>query len=78
MGFLQDAKGNDSSTRLLGAIIIIYALLLATAIIILGAVSGVSILLTATAAGTTFTTIAGPAMLFLFHNKKEELSKAPM
>ena len=78
MGFLQDAKGNDSSTRLLGTIVILYALVLSTGVIVIGATQAVSVLLTAVAAGTLFTTIAGPAMIFLFQNKKEELAKSAM
>jgi hypothetical protein len=78
MGFLQDAHGNDSSTRLLGSIVILYALVLSSTVIIIGAIQTTSILLTAISAGAIFTTIAGPAMIFMFQNKKEELLKPPI
>lgn len=64
--YFESSPGNRSSSRLLGFIVVTYALLLSTSIIILGHIEGASIITTAAAAGTTFTTIAGPAMAFMF------------
>lgn len=74
-GYFQDSKGNYSSTRLIGFIVIMYSLLMATAVLIFGHLDGSKVMISATAAGTIFTTIAGPVMFFMFHNKKEEIVK---
>lgn len=70
MGFLQDSNGDFSNSRLIADVVIVVALLLSEQIILLG--GDTSIVVTAAAAGTTFLTIAGPAMGFLFLQKKEE------
>lgn len=75
VGYFQDGDGNNSSSRLLGFIVTLYALGLATSVIALGHIEETGIMVTAAAAGTIFTTIAGPAMLFMFSNKKEEGKK---
>lgn len=76
-GFLQDHNGHNSSSRLLGFLVVIWALILTTAIITVGLMSPTSeLILIAASGGTLFTTIAGPAMFFMFTNKKEELSKS--
>ena len=72
-GFLQDSSGNNSSSRLLGFIVTMYALALCTAIIVIGCVQGQAIMLVAAAAGTTFASISGPALAFMFGNKKSEV-----
>lgn len=71
-GYFEDAKGNKSSGRVLGFLVTVYALALSTAIVVLGYIEGTKVLTTAAAAGTIFTTIAGPAMFFMFNNKKVE------
>lgn len=73
-GFFTDSQGNKSSTRLIGFIVILYSLVLVTSVLVMGFVEKSSVLLTAAAAGTLFTTTAGPCMFYLFQNKKEELS----
>lgn len=74
-GFFRDSVGNRSSSRLLGFIVSCYALVLATAILGIGYVNKDSAILLATSAGTIFTTIAGPAMFFMFNNKQKEITK---
>jgi hypothetical protein len=74
-GFLQDRHGHNSSSRLLGFSVVIYALVLSTTLLVAGIVTSTPLLLIASAAGTLFTTIAGPAMFFMFSNKKEEMAK---
>jgi hypothetical protein len=72
-GFFRDGKGNKSSSRLIGVISIGYALLQSTMIIVLGHFESASIIATSAAASANFIAIAGPAMLYLYNNKKEEL-----
>lgn len=74
-GFLQTWDGHNSSTRLLGFSVTMYALLMSTVLLIVGITSGVALMLIATSAGTIFTTVAGPAMVYLFTSKAQENSK---
>jgi hypothetical protein len=69
-GFLQGADGNQSNSRLIADIVIVAALAMSEQVILLR--GDTSIIVTAAAAGSTFLTIAGSAMLFLFVQKKEE------
>ena len=75
-GFFQDTNGNRSSSRLVGVVVIFYALLLSTGVLLFGYFEKSSVMVTATASGTIFTTIAGPAMYFLFSQRKNENSKS--
>ena len=68
-GYLQDGKGNKSSSRLIGMIVIISALVFAQEVIYFGRGD---IVQSAIAAGTIFITVAAPAMAFLFAQKKNE------
>ena len=68
-GYLRSIAGRKSSSRLIGFIIVISALVFVQEIlwferdnIIQAAISG----------GTLFLTLAGPAMYFLFEQKKNE------
>lgn len=61
--YFHSISGNKSSSRLIGFIIILVALLDINVILYLGRESIVN---AAVAAGTLFITIAGPAMGFLF------------
>jgi hypothetical protein len=70
IGFLQDANGNFSNSRLIADIVIIAALIFAEQVILLR--GDTAIIVAAAAAGSIFLTIAGSAMLFLFSQKKEE------
>jgi hypothetical protein len=69
-GFLQSTRGNNSSSRLIGLIVVVIALIFAQEVLIMGRND---IVQAAIAAGTLFITIAGPAMTFLFFQKKNEL-----
>ena len=74
-GFFQDSDGNNSSGRLLGFIVAMWALALCTTIIIMGYIQAQPIIMVAAAAGTLFTSVAGPALYFMFNNKKTEVYK---
>ena len=73
-GFFEDSQGNKSSTRLIGTVVIVYSLFLVTLILIFGIIEKSSVMLTAAAGGTLFTTTAGPAMWYMFNNKQAELT----
>ena len=74
--FFQDSQGNDSSSRLIAFVIIIWALLAGGVLIAIKFLQpGADILLMATASGLLFTTIAGPALAFLFLQKKTEVKQ---
>lgn len=70
--FFQSISGNQSSSRLIGFTVIIIALVFAQEVIYFGRND---IMMAATAAGTIFITIAGPAMAFLFAQKRNELKQ---
>ena len=72
--YFQDTSGNKSSSRLIAFIVIIVALIFAQEVVYFGKDN---IVQAAAAAGTIFLTIAGPAMIFLFQQKKTENSKPP-
>lgn len=69
-GFFDSISGNRSSTRLIGFIIIMVALVYAGLILFLGRNDIVN---ASVAAGTLFITIGGPAMTFIFWQKKNEV-----
>lgn len=69
MSYFKSISGNKSSSRLIAFIVIMVALLDIQAVVYLGKDN---IINTAIAAGTLFITIAGPAMAFLFVQKKTE------
>lgn len=70
--FLQAAPGNNSNSRLIVLIIIIFALIETLLVLWFGREDVVQ---AATAAGVLFITIAGPAMAFIFAQKKTETAK---
>ena len=71
-GFFQSISGNNSSSRLIGFIVVVVALIFAQEVIYFGKQSVIE---SAAAAGTIFLTIAGPAMAFLFAQKKNEIKQ---
>jgi len=71
--FFQDSDGNHSMSRLIAFIVVMVALLFAGSLIYIGYKTDQPIMLIATAAGTIFTTLAGPALFFLFGQKKSEI-----
>ncbi len=68
-GFFQDKHGDKSSSRLVGTVVVVCALIFAQQVLWFGKENVVT---AAAAAGTIFLTIAGPAMAFLFWQKKTE------
>lgn len=68
-GYFEASPGNKSSSRLIAFIVIVWALVLATAVVWFGRDN---IIVAAAAAGTIVTTIAGPAFIFLFNQKRFE------
>lgn len=72
-GFFEDGRGNKSSSRLIGFTTVLYALLQSTVIIVLGYLEGSSVIATAGASSANFAAIAGPAMVYLYSNKRREL-----
>jgi len=72
VGFFEDANGDKSNSRLMADIVIVAALVFSFILIYVGYKAAESTLLIATSSGLVFTTIAGPALLFLFLQKKEE------
>jgi len=71
-GFFQSISGNNSSSRLIGFIIILFALVENCVVLYLGKDD---IVQAAIAAGTLFVTIAGSAMAFLFAQKSQEIKQ---
>lgn len=72
-GFLEDANGDKSNSRLLADIIVISALLMVAAFILIGVFKPlINLLAIATAIGVLFGSIAGSALLFLFGQKWTE------
>lgn len=74
-GFFHSTHGNLSSSRLIGACVILYAMAMGFLVLYLGAKNQESIVALATAAGILFTTIAGPAMIFVFQQKQTEVKQ---
>jgi hypothetical protein len=71
-GFFESIRGNKSSTRLIGFVVIIIALVFSQEVLWFGRED---IVQAAIAAGTIFITIAGPAMFFMFEQKKTEVKQ---
>lgn len=69
-GFFDSVRGNKSSSRLIGFLVIVMALIFAQEVLWFGRDD---VVMAAAAAGTIFITIAGPAMVFLFNQKKTEV-----
>ena len=70
--YFQSISGNQSSSRLIGFIVIMYSLLESSMVLYLGKEQ---IMLAATASATMFITKAGSAMAFLFAQKKQEVKQ---
>jgi len=70
--YFESISGNKSSSRLIGFIIIIFALIENAVVLYLGRNEIVN---AAIAAGTLFVTIAGSAMAFLFAQKSQEIKQ---
>jgi len=75
--FLKDWKGNDSSSRLIGVFCVVWGLLAGGVLVLIKVLYPLAdIVIMATASGMVFTTIAGPAMFFLFKQKQNETKEA--
>lgn len=70
--YLQDSNGNFSNSRLVADIVIVIALIFAQEVLYFGRDN---VITAAAAAGTIFITVAGPALAFLFAQKKNELKQ---
>lgn len=70
--FFQDNAGDYSSSRLIGFMIVFVALTYCGVVLYLGKDEVVN---AAVASGTLFITIAGPAMAFLFAQKRNEIKQ---
>lgn len=67
--YFESISGNKSSSRVIGFVVITAGLIFAQEVIFLGRAD---IVQASVAAGTLFLTIAGPAMAFLFYQKRNE------
>ena len=77
-GFLEDANGDKSNSRLIADVIVISALLMVAAFIFIGVFKPlVNLLAIATAISVLFGSIAGSALLFLFGQKWTEGKQKP-
>ena len=75
-GYFKDSQGNNSSSRLIAFIVIIWALIAGGLIVAIKVIQpDADILSMSTASGLLFTTIAGPALAFLFLQKKTEVKQ---
>lgn len=70
--FLEDPDGNKSNSRRIGLLVVIAALILAQEVLIFAYLEGTKVMVSSTAAGTLFITVAGSAMYFLFKQKQTE------
>lgn len=77
--FFESISGNKSSSRLIGASIIFYAMLMSTGILLcvflLKELSSGDIIAIVGSSTGFFTTVSGGAMIFLFNQKKTEVKQ---
>lgn len=74
-GYFYSTQGNKSSSRLIGAAVILYAMVMGFLVLYWGKQGGESVIALATAAGLIFTTIGGSAMVFIFQQKRNEVKQ---
>lgn len=72
IGFFEASEGNKSISRVLTFIVVIVALIESGVVLYFGKDN---IMLAATAAGTIFSTISGPAMIYMYNQKKTEVKQ---
>jgi hypothetical protein len=70
--YFESISGNKSSSRMIGFIIVVVALIESNVVLYFGRDN---VILAAAAAGTIFITIAVPAMAFLFFQKQTEVKQ---
>ena len=73
--FFKDANGKDSNSRLTAFIVIMCALLMAEQVLLFAYWAQADIFLAAGSCGTTFVSIAGPSLYFLYGQKKQEIDE---
>lgn len=73
--FFQSISGNQSSSRLYGGAVILYAMIMSFLLLYWGKDSGDSIVELAGASSLFFTTVGGSAMVFLFQQKRTEIKQ---
>jgi len=72
-GFLEDSKGNKSNSRLIGDVLIGFAMVVSIAFIVIKFVKpSIDLINLAQAIGLLFGTVAGMAMTFLGFQKRTE------
>ena len=77
-GFLEDSKGNKSNSRLIGDVLILFAILVTVAFISIKVTEPETDLINlAQAIGLVFASIAGMAMTFLGFQKRTENKEQP-
>lgn len=74
-GFLKSISGRDSSTRLIGFMVVFYAMLMGFLVLYWGKEKSESVILLATSVGTLFTMIAGPVFVWMYGQKKTEVKQ---
>lgn len=74
-GFFQSISGNQSSSRLYGGVIILYAMIMSFLVLYWGKDNGDGMIELAGASSLFFTTVGGSAMVFLFQQKRNELKQ---
>jgi vacuolar-type H+-ATPase subunit I/STV1 len=74
-GFFDSISGNKSSSRLIGFIVIIYAMLMGFLVLFWGKEGSEGMIALATASGVLFTTISGPVFVWLYNQKKTEIKQ---
>lgn len=74
-GFFESISGNNSSSRLIGFLVIVYAMLMGFLVLYWGTDGDEGMIALATASGVLFTTIAGPVFVWLYNQKKTEIKQ---
>lgn len=72
INFFQSIGGRDSSTRLIGFTVILYAMLMGFLVLYWGKEKSESVISLATSVGILFSTIAGPTFIWMYGQKKTE------
>lgn len=70
--FFQSISGRDSSTRLIGFVVILYAMAMAFLVLYWGKEKEGSLIELAGSAATMFSMIAGPTFIWMYGQKKTE------
>ena len=74
-GFLKSISGRDSSTRLIGFLVILYAMVMGFLVLYWGKGKDNSLIELAGSAATMFSMIAGPTFIWMYGQKKTEVKQ---